>query len=143
MQTDRTLPPAPRPCSYCPYRQDSPSGLWSETEYVKLPPYDLETPYQPMEAFGCHQQDRRLCAGWVAVHDMEESLALRVAVGVGNIHAEDLDAIFDYTTDVPVFASGEDACIHGMRDIEHPGREAKDAIRRLRRKLESEGKVLR
>lgn len=128
-------PPAPRPCISCPYRKDVPSGLWLEEEYAKLPRYDLETGFQPTGAFGCHQQDGRLCAGWVAVHDMEESLSLRLATGAGIIDAGDLDEIFDYTTNVPLFASGREACDHGMREVERPGPEAREAIQRLERKL--------
>lgn len=26
-----------QPCDTCPYRQDAPSGLWSASEYAKLP----------------------------------------------------------------------------------------------------------
>jgi len=119
--------PAPKPCESCPYRQDVPSGVWSAQEYDKLPAYDADMPYQPMEVFMCHQNERfdprsRLCAGWVATHGAENLLAIRIGVTVGTI---DFDSVAGYTTDVPLFESGMGAAEHGERDIEFPGEEAR------------------
>lgn len=126
--------PAKRPCGSCPYRRDVPSGVWADEEYAKLPPYDQPTHEQPMAAFFCHQQDGRLCAGWVAVHDMVESIGLRLAVLAGHVDADDLDAILDYETDVPLFASGAEAAEHGRREVDVPGAQAVRTIQRLERK---------
>ena len=99
--------PAPRPCISCPYRRDVAPGVWADEEYAKLPPYDeVETAAQPPQAFYCHQQDGRLCAGWVACHDMEESFGLRLAASLGGWSREEVEAIWDYTTDVPCSRSG-------------------------------------
>lgn len=129
------LPPSPAPCVSCPYRRDVPSGVWSEDEYAKLPPYDGETGEQPASAFMCHQQDDRLCAGWVGCHDMEESLGIRFAVLTGGLAADDLDAVFDYECSVPLWASGQEAHDHGMREVLAPGPDAAKTIKRLRGKL--------
>jgi len=130
--------PAPRPCLSCPYRRDVPSGVWSEEEYAKLPPYDAAdvASGQPVSAFGCHQQDGRLCAGWVAVHDMNHSIGLRVSVQVGLTPVEDVDAILEYTTDVPLWASGAEAAAHGLAEVENPSAEAVALVARLTRKQE-------
>lgn len=130
-----TTVPAKRPCGSCPYRRDVPSGVWSEDEYAKLPPYDAETARQPAAAFFCHQQDGRLCAGWTACHDMDDSLGLRVAASVGVIPIEDVDAIRAYKTDVPIFESGQEAADHGRAEIAVPGLKAVKVIDKLEGRL--------
>ncbi|WP_276614048.1 DUF6283 family protein [Streptomyces sp. A0642] len=133
-----TLPPAPRPCASCPYRQDVPSGVWSEEEYAKLPAFDGPTYAQPARLFVCHQHDRgeeraRVCAGWAGCHDMGESLGVRVALASGRITEETAEALVDYVSPVPLFASGAEAAAHGMREVEAPGVEAAEAIGKIRR----------
>lgn len=130
-----TATPAKNPCGSCPYRKDVPSGLWAEEEYVKLPPYDNDTPEQPMAAFFCHQQDGRLCAGWVGCHDMRNNLGLRIAASMHAISIEDFQAALDYTTDVPLHESGAAACEHGLANIADPDPKAQRAIDKLTRKL--------
>lgn len=124
-------PPAPRPCGSCPYRRDVPSGVWAPEEYAKLPLFDGPTATQEPSVFLCHQQDGRLCAGWAAVHDMEHSLGLRLAVALGTIAPEDVDAVYDYTTDVELWPDGGQAAAHGMREVERPGDPARRLIDRL------------
>lgn len=126
------LPPAKRPCPSCPYRRDVPSGVWVIEEYAKLPLYDGETFEQPPGFFMCHQQDGRPCAGWVACHDMDQSLAFRLAAT--NMDEQTARAILDYETDVEVFSSGREAAEHGVRDIVKPGPEARQQMDRLLRK---------
>ncbi len=112
------------PCGSCPYRQDVPSGIWQRHEYDKLPAYDAPTWAQPIGLFMCHQRDGNLCAGWLACHDPRELLALRLA--------RDVDpAVYDYQTDVPVFASGAAARDHGVRDIKRPKAKANKMMRGL------------
>jgi hypothetical protein len=124
-------PPAPKPCESCPYRKDVPSGVWSEGEYRKLPRYDLPTAEQPHSSFQCHQTDqksprKRLCAGWVACHG-SELLSLRLEVAMGQVDP----SVLDYGTPTPVFGSGEEACAHGVKDIEHPGKKARALVRKI------------
>lgn len=134
-----TLVPARRPCGSCPYRRDVPSGVWDETEYAKLPEYDLETAYQPPGAFFCHQQDGRLCAGWVAVHDMDNCLGIRLLLSLRrDVTDEERNSIIDYSTDVPLFDSGAEAAAHGQRDLLRPGGDAVRIIGRLTRKIDRE-----
>lgn len=128
------LPPAPNPCGSCPYRRDVPSGVWHEEEYAKLPGYDRETASQSPDVFLCHQQDGRLCAGWVACHDMNESLGLRLAVSFGAIEVSDVHAILNYSTPVPIFASGAEAAAHGRAEIRTPGDRAAKTIDKLGRR---------
>jgi len=127
--------PAPNPCGSCPYRCDVPSGVWNYNEYEKLPEYDGPTHTQPMSVFMCHQQDGRLCAGWVAVHDMEESLGMKFLCSTGGISEEVYEKVLDYTTATPLFRSGQEAADHGMAEIETPSTKAKKVVAKLERKL--------
>jgi hypothetical protein len=111
-----------------------PSGLWDTEEYDKLPQYDRETGEQPHSVFMCHQQDGRLCAGWVGCHDMEESLGLRVALARGLLSEQDYQATLDYSTKVELFDSGAAAATHGLRELAQPGERAVRTIQKLRQR---------
>lgn len=124
-------PPAAAPCGSCPYRRDVPSGVWDETEYAKLPRYDGETWSQEPTVFLCHQQDGRACAGWVGTHDMAESFGLRMAVQMGLIELQDVDAFLDYASPVPLFGSGQEAADHGRARLLDPDQDARKTIQRL------------
>ena len=119
-------------CGSCPYRQDVPPGIWHDEEYAKLPNYDLPTGEQPVGIFLCHQQDGRLCAGWVGCHDMEENMALRMAVPLGSLDLEDVEAARAYVSPVPLFASGAEAAEHGLNGGRTP--QTIRTIERLSRK---------
>ena len=135
-----TLHPAVRPCGTCPYRCDVPSGVWHPSEYAKLPPYDLPTAEQPLSVFMCHQQDGRVCAGWAGCHDMTNTLAVRVGAATGNLTADTVDALLDYTTPTPLFASGTEAAEHGLAEVDDPGPGAGKAIAGLVRKRAARGR---
>jgi|SRR5215471_1540433 len=124
------LTAAPVPCGSCPYRCDVPSGIWAKHEYDKLPSYDGPTwDQQSFAVFMCHQRDGKICAGWLACHDPQELIALRIQRNVD-------PAVFDYASPVPVFSSGAEARAHGLRDLKNPGarsRKMADGLRRQRR----------
>lgn len=132
--SERIHPPASRPCGSCPYRRDVPSGVWSEEEYGKLPHYDGDTASQPATVFLCHQQNGRLCSGWVGCHDMVESMGIRIGVLAGKIEPDDIDAIFDYESPVPLYSSGAEAAAHGMAEVLEPSAAAGKVIGKLTRK---------
>lgn len=130
MPDHKQLTVAKRPCGSCPYRKDVPSGVWSEEEYKKLIGYDAPTPLQPVARFDCHQRDGNLCAGWVACHGMAGPtglLALRLLDFSGRLAPQ----VYEYETDVPVFASGTEAAEHGMAEIDEPGDKAKRLVEKL------------
>ena len=132
----RIGPPRPRPCASCPYRRDVPSGVWHQAEYDKLREYDLPTGMQPTAVFQCHQNDRHseqasVCAGWAACHDGDELLALRLAIPLGTMSLDDLEATRDYFSPVAVFASGAQAAEHGEREIDAPGPAALAAQKKI------------
>lgn len=129
-----TAIPAKNPCGSCPYRKDVPSGVWAAEEYDKLPAYDNETGLQPPGAFFCHQQNGRLCAGWVACHDMPNALGLRLALAFDAIDFEDFEAACDYTTDIPIWESGAAAAEHGKADIDAPSEKASRTVERILKK---------
>lgn len=132
-------PPTSRPCGSCPYRRDVPSGLWDASEYEKLPKYDDMNDPESWSVFQCHQQNGHACAGWVGVHDMENSIGLRLAVSSETV--KDWDSFVDYETDVPLFDSGAEASEHGMREIDNPSPEGQRAIDRLRAKAYKRGEL--
>lgn len=121
------LRPRPRPCPSCPYRLDCPSGLWHPDEYRRLPGWDGDTAYQVAGVFCCHSTPDLLCAGWVGHRDPYDLLALRIGVGSGAVSPD----VFEYRTAVPLFASGWRAAVHGLRDIENPGPEARAALAKI------------
>lgn len=127
--------PAKNPCGSCPYRQDVPSGVWAAEEYEKLPDFDKPTFDQPPAVFACHQQDGRLCAGWVGCHDMDNNLGLRIAAACGHISHEDHQAALDYESPIPLWASGHEAAEHGLRDIAEPDPKAVRTVERLKKKI--------
>lgn len=132
--SDQIREPAPRPCGSCPYKIDTPSGVWSEHEYDKLPDFDRETGEQPPSVFMCHQQDGRICAGWAGCHDMSENLGLRIAVSCGAMSLDVLRAVENYTTDVPLHPDGATAAAFGKGEIEAPSAAAVKMVRKLDRK---------
>lgn len=73
--------------------------------------------------FNCHQMDGRLCAGWVGCHGPDNLLALRIHGGT--------EAVWDYESPVPLFASGAEACEHGLRDIDTLGVRAVATIQKV------------
>lgn len=126
-------PPAPRPCSLCPYRRDVPSGVWAAEEYAKLRRYDAPTGEQPPGVFLCHTATDRVCSGWAGCHDGNHLLALRFAAMTGSMSPEDIDATIDYVSPVPLFSSGAEAADHGEAEIANPGSEAVAAIEKVLR----------
>lgn len=118
----------------CPYRQDVPSGVWDPAEYEKLPRYDAPTFDQPTGLFYCHSQGGRICAGWAGCHDMDHSLAARVAVLDGDLTPEEHQHLVNYTTRVPLFDSGRSAADHGLAAAGNPGQRARQVARKLRRR---------
>lgn len=88
-----------------------------------------------MGLFLCHQTSAvdprsRLCSGWVGCHG-SELLALRLGAVTGRLDAETVAEVFDYSTSVPLFASGAEAAAHGIRDVEQPGAAALAAITKI------------
>lgn len=132
---------AAAPCKSCPYRRDVPSGVWAEEEYAKLPAYDGEPFLQLIKGgasiFLCHQQDGKLCAGWVGCHGGGNLVALRLQALVG---AAVDPSVWAYESPVPLFGSGREAAAHGRKGIRRPGKAAKRMVSVLQRKLERTGK---
>lgn len=123
-----TTAPKKNPCGSCPYRQDVPSGLWHPDEYARLIQYDRPTAEQPTRMFGCHQGDDSLCSGWAGTHDMDTNMSIRIGLLDGRLSSEDFRKTVDYESPVPLFASGMEAAVHGLKEIANPGERA-DAMR--------------
>lgn len=121
---------AKSPCISCPYRRDVPSGVWSAEEYEKLPAYDGSIAEQlmngAMAAFFCHQNNGKLCAGWLGTHKTRNLLALRMR----NITND----VANYESPVPVFSTGKEACAHGKRQIKRPSKEARAMVAQIQEK---------
>ncbi|MCC3299690.1 DUF6283 family protein [Arthrobacter caoxuetaonis] len=132
-QQPEAAQPRKSPCASCPYRKNVPSGVWDKAEYAKLPAYDGEMHEQSSAAvFMCHQGDGCVCSGWLGHRDPADMLAVRLGLMRG-----DLDpSCADYTTDVPLFASGAEAAEHGGKQIHSPGADAVAVIDKIMRKKE-------
>lgn len=130
-QLPREAPIVPRstPCASCPYRVNVPSGIWDADEYAKLPRYDADVPDQPTAVFLCHLDEGCACAGWLGHANPANLLAVRLGVLRHRLDP----ACLTYTSDVPLFPSGEAAAEHGRRDITHPSSQAAAAIDKLER----------
>ena len=119
------------PCSTCPYRKDTPSGLWAEDEYEKLRGYDDNTAFS---TFLCHQTNvtdvPTACKGWLMVHC--DSVAVRLAQLKGEVKAPEC---FE-EPDVELYASGNEAADAGEREIKRP----KAKSRRIARKMLATGR---
>ncbi|MFC1436631.1 DUF6283 family protein [Streptacidiphilus sp. N1-10] len=130
--------PAPRPCKSCLYRRDVPSGVWAHEEYEKLRRYDAPTVDQPPRLFQCHQTDAdstiaRICAGWAGCHDSAHLLALRIAILEGSIDETTYQAMLEYESSVPLFASGNEAADHGQADTNDPRDDAERLVAKITR----------
>lgn len=118
---------APNPCASCPYRKDTPSGVWSAEEYKKLPRYDDAW---EMSIFLCHsaggdpKTNNTLCRGWFEVHHQNYGVRLasyRVEWNKANLTP----------TNVPLYDSGAEACAAGLRRLEHPPLAARIFIEKI------------
>lgn len=119
----------PNPCDTCPYRKDTPSGIWAREEYEKLPKWD--NPHNFAGIFHCHNQtaDRpTVCRGWLEVHEANLQVRLTVAMHI------EFDEHNIKPTPVPLHESGAAAMEAGMRRIENPSIQARQKVTKLSRK---------
>lgn len=108
--------------------------MWHPEEYAKLLAYDRDTGDQPPGAFHCHTQDGTICAGWLGYHDPYDLLAVRLGVLQGSLDP----SCYDYTTDVPLWATGAEAAKHGLAEVAEPGPDAVEIMTKVLRRREIE-----
>lgn len=127
-------------CTTCPYRRDTPSGIWSQHEYEKLRTYDeghvLKLPdgspvqVPELATFWCHQtaaaEKPIACRGWLSVH--RDHAAVNVAMARGAIRPEDIPTDDESTV---YYANGTEACEAGLRDLRKPSHAARAAVMKL------------
>lgn len=119
-------------CDTCPYRRDTPSGIWSEEEYRKLAKFD-EPSIGPLglpddnlfSTFHCHQENATgkptACRGWVWTHG--DTVGFRMAMFNGLIDPSDPNMPQEDESHI-YYDTGVEACEAGMVDIEEPSFEA-------------------
>lgn len=127
---------APRPCNTCPYRTDTPPGIWHESEYRKLAAYDRGfSDGGPMAVFRCHQQTATgvpsVCVGWLGCHSYD-STAVRMALATGQLEPGDVEAAEN--CGVELYASGTEAAAAGLAGVADPDEDAQDRIAKLVRR---------
>jgi hypothetical protein len=122
---------AASPCLSCPYRKDTPAGIWHPDEYAKLRRYDEPKPGElpALAPFMCHHspfigQDT-YCRGWLSVH--ADSIAVRLQMIAGNVSPE---AVYADVAE-PLYASGNEAADAGLKGCRRPGKKAKQVIAKL------------
>ena len=126
-------------CSTCPYRRDTPAGVWHPDEYAKLALYD-EQPYErgveprPLElsTFHCHQQNATgqptVCRGWLSVH--ADSVAVRLACARGALSFSDVPE----APEALYYETGAQAAAAGLSGVAQPSVDALKAMERLERR---------
>lgn len=128
---------APNPCPSCPYRKDTPSGVWSEEEYNKLPGYDNPMEYPGL--FLCHHSTTAdkdmVCRGWLEVH--HENIGVRIAM-LTKIEMDN----YKIPTKVKLFKSGAEACEFGLKNVNKPSAAARKMIDKLREARERKSRVI-
>lgn len=122
---------APRPCTTCPYRKDTPSGIWHPDEYEKLRRYDDDYP-PALEAFLCHQTNATgidtACRGWLSVHPDHVAVRLLLLL-TDRLTAAQRDA----DPETPLYSSGNEAADAGLVGVPAPSPEAQITIDKLLR----------
>lgn len=139
MSDNKPLFMAPAPCTTCPYRRDTPTGIWDRSEYEKLPAYDnREFGATPVATFHCHQEKEigkpTVCRGWLSVHP--DCLAVRLARCSGLITREQMAEI-PIKPDPALYSSGTQAFREGIKGIKRPGKKARVAIEKLTKRREA------
>lgn len=129
----RRLVVAATACSTCPYRRDTPGGVWDRTEYEKLKLYDVghETPLgnvPELHTFICHHSAPRgpgqmVCRGWLSVH--RDHPAVRLAACLGKLDLDDIPTADESSV---YYGSGTEAAEAGLREVAKPTRKAREAI---------------
>jgi hypothetical protein len=131
------MPIRKTPCQACPYRIDTPSGVWEAEEYLKLAEYDKPTSEQPPGMFLCHDADREtvVCRGWWDVHSKQthecDLLAVRLGLAFGHLTVADLETP---PCDVPMYGSGAEACEAGLAEIDCPSPEAQAMALKIKKR---------
>lgn len=124
----------PEGCTTCPYRRDTPPGIWAPEEYERLRDYDAEihelaNPIDGLKIFHCHQESitnqPTICRGWLSVHG--GSSAVGLAVSLGAIEPEDVPP----EPEPLYYATGNEAADAGLAGVDEPTDEAQRAMDRL------------
>lgn len=138
-------------CGSCPYRRDTPSGVWAAEHYELLREMDsrrvIDLPYPDgkggtvtlptnnpnLATFHCHQENATgcptICRGWLSVE--RHSIGARLLVATGAIDPEDVPT--EDESDI-YYSTGTEASEAGLVDIEEPGPEAERLMQRLMHK---------
>lgn len=121
------------PCSSCPYRKDTPPGVWAAEEYQKLTafsPADGQVP--ALGIFLCHQTNatgvETICRGWLSVE--RDSVAVRLALIRGQVTVGQVEA----AVGVPLYPDGATAARVGLGGVKRPGLPARRMSARLLKK---------
>lgn len=109
-----------QPCKTCPYRQDTPVGIWHPAEFAKLAASDRHD-FSPL--YACHKygkaeaSDRSMCAGWLLdqMRRNVPSLMLRIKL-LDGVLAEQAVAVTDGGHDL--YPSIADMCRANGVDVE-------------------------
>lgn len=115
------------PCASCPYRRDTPPGVWAAEEYRKLPAWDQW--FGGGGVFLCHHstvvERKTVCRGWLVVHGDNMIARLTAMNGV------ELTEENQKMTQQPLYRSGAEACRAGLRGVQKPKADAVQVIQKL------------
>jgi hypothetical protein len=129
MSKQESIPALDNPCNTCPYRKDTPPGVWHRAEYDKLPAWDgTEMHEMNTDLFMCHSANlagnKAICRGWLEVHS--ENKGVRINMMTGRITVPNTTP-----TTVELYESGREARRAGIRGVRKPSKKAVSAITKL------------
>lgn len=126
MKTPRHLAVTPNPCSTCPYRRDTPPGIWEPEEYERM-----RESGERFATFLCHHSPvigKTICRGWLTVE--RDSIAVRLAIFRGEVTAAERDA----PVSAALYETGHEGADAGLAGVDHPSPAARKAIAALIRR---------
>jgi hypothetical protein len=117
----------PEPCNTCPYRKDTPPGIWHQEEYKKLPRFDDDS---VIAIFMCHNagpkdNNNTVCRGWLSVH--ADSISVRLEILRGRITPKQAYAKIKTS----LYATGKQACAAGLKGYKRPSKRAIAAAQKI------------
>jgi hypothetical protein len=139
MAERESIPALDNPCNTCPYRKDTPSGIWDREEYNKLPAWDgTEMHEMNIALFLCHSANlagnKAVCRGWLEVHCENKGVRLNMMSGRITVPCTT-------PTTAELYESGAAARRAGLRGVRKPSKKANVVINKLARARLGESKA--
>ena len=113
------------PCDNCPYRRDSPLGLWHKMHFEQVLISEYNNQNVSADKFGCHKQadlpydQQGLCAGWLLdqkLRGIPNNIALRIRLMSDKEALAAFEAVHDGGNEM--YDSADEMCRANIEHIE-------------------------